>query len=115
MPERMPEQQCNICNATDERFVRDHNHWTGRIRGILCEVCNSWLSVYESNIRRAAVGKPTRGHGKYLKWVEQFHDKIEAHLASDTGIYYKKREKRAKTLCKLAARPPSSGLAEGQG
>ena len=31
---------CAICGATDRKLVVDHNHQTGRVRGILCFNCN---------------------------------------------------------------------------
>ena len=41
---------CAICE--EARLGRgswhvDHDHWTGRIRGILCPSCNTWLGKYE--------------------------------------------------------------------
>lgn len=47
---------CDICKKTpEERSSRsrglsvDHNHATGKIRGLLCHVCNTFLSVYEAH------------------------------------------------------------------
>jgi hypothetical protein len=77
---------CEICSTTEGRFVRDHNHFTGMIRGILCEHCNSWLGTYELNIR-----KPwkQRGRSKYKAWVTTFGEFIKKYLAQDKGIPYK--------------------------
>ena len=78
------ELKCNICGSVDDTLVRDYNHRTRMIRGILCELCNSWLGIYES----VKVNLPRRGKKKYRLWVSTFHDKIEAHLKIETGIIY---------------------------
>lgn len=48
---------CMLCGRTPEfnmrRFPVDHDHRTGRIRGILCRFCNSKLGWYEN--RRAKI------------------------------------------------------------
>jgi hypothetical protein len=58
------------------------------IRGLLCVQCNSWLGVYEANLRRALIGKKQRGGGHFKGWILQFKDKIDAHLLKDTGLKY---------------------------
>ena len=43
---------CIICkgiNANGRRLAVDHNHQTGKIRGLLCDCCNLWLGKYETN------------------------------------------------------------------
>lgn len=48
------EQQgcCAICNRHQITFKRrlsvDHNHTTGKVRGLLCVACNTDLGVYEN-------------------------------------------------------------------
>jgi len=50
---KMLEQQngvCLICGQTSKRGHRlcvDHNHKTGKIRGLLCDPCNQWVGVIE--------------------------------------------------------------------
>jgi hypothetical protein len=70
--ERMLQAQggtCAICKATspgrkrDKHFHIDHDHATGKIRGLLCNRCNSFLGVVEG-------------------WLEQFKAAVEAYRAA---------------------------------
>jgi hypothetical protein len=43
-------EQCAICHrqcGTGRRLAVDHDHQTGRIRGLLCFRCNTALARYE--------------------------------------------------------------------
>lgn len=42
--------QCLICDLKVERLDVDHNHATGKIRGLLCHNCNSLLGHAKDNI-----------------------------------------------------------------
>jgi hypothetical protein len=46
--------RCAICNRHRDHFKRnlsvDHNHKTGKIRGLLCVVCNTNVGVIEEKI-----------------------------------------------------------------
>jgi len=51
--------RCAICRDRDRSaagLVVDHNHGTGRVRGLLCARCNSGLGMFgdkQHNLRRA--------------------------------------------------------------
>ena len=46
--------RCAICNIHQSEilypFYVDHDHTTGKVRGLLCASCNSQLGVYNDNI-----------------------------------------------------------------
>ncbi|MCA1841085.1 MAG: endonuclease VII domain-containing protein [Actinobacteria bacterium] len=49
--------RCAICCTLPNRFVVDHNHANGKIRGILCDTCNRALGLLKDNadvLRKAA-------------------------------------------------------------
>lgn len=42
--------KCKICNITSEkRLYVDHCHTTGKIRGLLCQQCNTGLGMFKDN------------------------------------------------------------------
>src|SRR6266487_2161275 len=47
---------CSICGSAT-RLVRDHDHETGMIRGIVCNSCNQWIVNAE---------RPNHRHFDYL-------------------------------------------------
>lgn len=40
--------RCALCRKKRERFVVDHSHKTGKVRGLLCHRCNGLLGVVEA-------------------------------------------------------------------
>ena len=60
---------CKICGTDTPngqgRFVIDHNHTTGEIRGLLCSTCNTGLGNFFDNpqfLKNAATYLETEGH-----------------------------------------------------
>jgi len=64
------EGKCAICgtdqpNCHHKRFVVDHNHNTGEVRGLLCSTCNTGLGNFFDNpetLLKAAYYLHTKGH-----------------------------------------------------
>ena len=50
--EDMVEEQdgvCLICSCTEDRLVVDHDHETGKVRGLLCRACNRGIGLLQDN------------------------------------------------------------------
>jgi recombination endonuclease VII len=49
---RLAEQdhKCPICGDIDAKFVVDHDHETGSVRGIICGRCNSGLGMLQDSL-----------------------------------------------------------------
>jgi len=43
------ENRCKICNCVMNMPQVDHDHQTGKYRGLLCKPCNFGLGTYENN------------------------------------------------------------------
>lgn len=41
---------CMLCGREDRRLVIDHNHQTGKIRGVLCDRCNVAIGSLGDNV-----------------------------------------------------------------
>ena len=48
--ELMKNEQCNICGDTLTKKCIDHDHMTKKIRGVLCNHCNTALGLFKDNI-----------------------------------------------------------------
>jgi hypothetical protein len=42
------EGRCKICGKKTSKLVIDHDHVTGKVRGMLCHGCNTMLGKYET-------------------------------------------------------------------
>lgn len=42
--------QCAICGTADEKLVVDHNHITGKVRSLLCHLCNALIGCAREDI-----------------------------------------------------------------
>lgn len=85
---------CLICSRT-EKLVRDHDHETGLIRGILCDRCNQYLGVTEGG------GRARRG---YKKWFAEHRDIAQAYLSfANLGVFYIQSDTFYTTVCDLRA------------
>ena len=87
---------CNICGVTAEdakggRLVRDHDHTSGHIRGMLCDTCNSWLHFYEC--LKNGVQSKRKVKTKHIEWMNRYKDQIEKHLLCNTEKLYRTRPK----------------------
>lgn len=94
----LPLHVCKRMGIT--RLVRDHCHRTGFIRGMLCDRCNVYLGLLESNpeayydrwpedIKMTDYKGPNRIKlSKWRKWVSDYTEKIYAHMQSNTGLKY---------------------------
>lgn len=69
-------QVCDICGEPEKqkdhrtkqvrRLAIDHDHMTGKVRGILCSDCNTGLGKYRDNIQLL---------GKAIEYLKQHQDK----------------------------------------
>lgn len=48
--------RCACCNAPETNLSVDHNHDTGKVRGLLCYKCNSMIGFALDNPKRLQLG-----------------------------------------------------------
>jgi hypothetical protein len=83
---------CNICGrlpfeTETKRLCVDHNHVTNCIRGWLCDLCNNYVYIYESNNENA------KKNYNYLFWFARYNRRIISHVESQfvTAYYHRKQ------------------------
>jgi len=42
---------CDICKMKPKKLRVDHDHKTGKMRGLLCDVCNKQLGLMDDKVR----------------------------------------------------------------
>ena len=65
--------RCAVCEKILSKFFIDHNHKTGKVRGILCFNCNTALGKFEDNpelLAKAII---------YLSKENQYEEEQETH------------------------------------
>ena len=50
------DHRCACCGTPDQNLMVDHNHDTDKVRGLLCNNCNSMLGYALDNPRRLQLG-----------------------------------------------------------
>ena len=48
---------CKLNSSRYTRFAGDHNHRTGKLRGLLCTNCNTALGLFKDSIERLEMAK----------------------------------------------------------
>ena len=88
-------RQCEICSTIEtigSKLVRDHNHSTGRLRGMLCSSCNARIGHYETGVLFDRFRK------SYEHWLELYSNKIKEYLEKPlTDVVYSKSIKDEET------------------
>jgi uncharacterized protein involved in tolerance to divalent cations len=76
-------EKCAICEATERKLIRDHNHETKMIRGVLCDRCNSYVFLFEFQVASTSL--------EYVKWLSAYQEFVENYIKQDIGIPWNQR------------------------
>lgn len=64
---KIQQNKCAICGRKNLVFCLDHDHETGRIRGVLCRSCNT----VEGKLRKAFIRYGLRkANVLYIAWIQ---------------------------------------------
>lgn len=99
------QNKCALCgeDLTTEEAVLDHDHKTGRIRGVIHRSCNALLGKIENNYRRCGLnnlGAFIQGTMHYIgkEQAEVFHPSYRT--AEEKRVRRNKKAKRARAKSK---------------
>lgn len=103
--------KCALCQREPSTPVLDHDHFTGRIRGVLCRGCNAMLGHIENNRPRhgllddAVLGRMLAGVVTYLRLYRQHGADRPIHYTFRTAEEKKLLAKKRKAKKKEAPTP----------
>lgn len=80
--------QCAICAVTGKRLIIDHCHVTSKVRGLLCDRCNTHLRAIEDEAFVVAAREYLNGH---MQW--QFASTPYNASARESRERFKRRVK----------------------
>ena len=73
--------KCSICGSFPKRngprFAIDHDHATGKIRGVLCSRCNRGIGLFKEN-------------PQWLRRAAEYIENHESHFTNETIPLYKR-------------------------
>ncbi len=88
------ERMCAVCTLDESdykgKWYTDHNHRTGKVRGIVCVRCNQVIGALEDPAVSLAQDYITRYSGERIKEIEE-----EVSAAVETAATAKREEKDA--------------------
>lgn len=93
---------CAICKRQldmlkNRDICLDHNHKTGRIRGVLCRGCNSMEGKVFRAFQRVGLHKQGVDYMRFLKGLEMYYFNYEVTKGNPTNyIHPKFKEKKVK-------------------
>jgi Autographiviridae endonuclease VII len=73
----MQDGSCGSCGKSGERLVVDHDHETGKIRGLLCQACNKGIGLLGDGIEGVWMAL------QYLHRVEARTELLTSSRAAD--------------------------------
>ncbi|MGW1135718.1 endonuclease domain-containing protein [Streptomyces griseoluteus] len=72
--------RCAVCGYRDPRLVRDHDHETGMIRGLLCRSCNGLEPHDDGLFEKYRSQPPAQILGIRLRYYSRAHGWVEPRI-----------------------------------